>query len=401
MALVLSTSTAIPSVSNAADHGSAKNTVIQLWTTEPGHSFASSWGHTFLRVKTFEPEYDRTFDFGRYEVTSSFVADLLRDELPYHLESNGSKHTFEWMKARDRTLVSRTIDMPEARARALATHLTALDTPEHRHFNYEPATANCATKVRDILDDVVFDGAWSTAAKAQPSISFHDANEHIMADRPGYRWLVSAAFGPGFHTPRTRWEMTVLPGRLASELDAMTGPDGAIDLPQGVTVGPPKVFHTTTRPARPARPLWVSMPVMLWTCLTLGLVPALVWPQRPLSRRSLRGITWTWSILGGLLGIATAMMIAHPSARYGTTIMITAFHPMLCLLPLVVQRAMTRPGPTLAVPILWAYAALPLLGALFMPSYGQPLPYHVLPAAITQLMLVAAVMRGRSESPPR
>jgi hypothetical protein len=138
--------------------------VVQLWTVSVGDELASSWGHAFLRIKTADPVSDRAYDFGRYELTSTFVLDFVLGQLPYHLASSGTRPTYEWLQRRERTIHSRTLEMPDAMAFELSARLRELEKPENRAFPYDPAFNNCATKVRDLLDEIVFDGAWSAAA---------------------------------------------------------------------------------------------------------------------------------------------------------------------------------------------------------------------------------------------
>jgi hypothetical protein len=388
----------------AAPHARAEDPpiVVQIWTITPGPSLTESTGHTLLRIKTAEPLTDRTYDFGRYDVTSTFVLDLLRGELHFQMESWGTRQTAEWISSRRRSIISRTLDLPVETAEILNQRLLSLDLPENRAFVYDPGYANCATKVRDLVDEIVFQGAWSAAAKQLPGASLREGSDEALAARPTWRWLVLGAFGPLGHAPHSRWEATFLPFQLGEELDALGRGEGPVPLPPGVGIRPPKFFHDAKVTPPPPAELLGSAPTVLWGLLMLSLVPALIAPRRVFTDALLSLSASCWALVGGGLGTVLWLLQSQPSPLYRGNLVVLALHPFLWLFPAMVRHATSPPAGArpqarrAAVAGLIACAVLPALGASVMIPYGQPVTAHLPPIAALHGLWLAVVWRLRS-----
>lgn len=364
---------------------------VELWTLGTGDDLAASWGHVFLRLKGSDPPRDGVFDFGRFDITTTFVLDFVRGELPYYLGAMGTDRAREWLQPMGRSLTVRTLTLPAERSAALVERLRILRKPENRYFVYDPVLANCATAVRDLLDEAVFDGAWKTAAEALPGPTWREGNDAIMADRPGYRWLVHGMNGPISHQPVDRWRGTFLPFQLAAELDAMQAGTGLIPLPPGVSIGAPVELEPgITTPATPVGFVW-GLPAWFGGALMLSLVPVWIRPTDLGARRYLLAGGISWGLVGGLLGGVLWALAAHPSPIYAGNLVRLALHPLLLVFPFVMFRARSRAGARRA---LWGFAAIPLVGCVLMPVVGQWVPYHLIPVAILQVGFAAAVSRA-------
>lgn len=378
--------------------------VVQLWTLSPGDDLPSSGGHTLLRVKTFDPPSDRTYDFGRYFLTTTFVADLMMGDLWFELESLGTRQTAEWIASRGRTIESRTLEMPTETALALRDRLIALEQPELRAYRYDPAYANCVTRVRDLLDELVFAGAWSAAASALPGEPLEVGTDHLLAGRPTYRWLVHGVYGPLSQAPQTQWQSTYLPFQLGDALDALQAGAGPVPLPEGVRIHPPKLFHDAKVQPEPPVSLLRSPPFYAWCALMLGMLPAVLAPASRGARAALRFTTLIWAVLGGSLGLAVWLLSLQSAPLYAGNLVRLGLHPLLWTLPALLTAALTAPEPTwrhrVALPALVLFAALPTLGAAIMVPYGQVVPAHLPPLAALQLVLLAAALRVRRADLP-
>jgi hypothetical protein len=381
--------------------------LVQLWTISPTPALDGAWGHTMLRVKVDDPPSDRIYDFGRYETSTTFVTDLLSGELSFQLVAKTTGPIATWLGENHRGIISRDILLPPETAKALRARLKQRLEPDKRTFTYDPVFANCVTQVRDLFDEVVFQGAWSAAAKATPGEALRVGNDRMLAGSPGYRWLIEGAYGPLTHQPQSQWDATFLPYQLDAALDAIGRGDGPVVAPAGVTIGPATLYQDTGLPTEPPRSMLTSWPAAVWALLMLALAPSLAAPHHAASR-ALRVLSaGVWTLLGGCLGTAVALLQLQPSPIYHGNLTVLALHPFLWLTPWWLYAASRPPsapagwftGPRanqLAMGAAITCAMFAVVAALVMVPYGQPLPAHLPPIAALQLMWLAVVRRVRS-----
>ena len=134
-------------------HAHASTPIVELITIGPGDELFSRWGHTGLRVRTDDD--DRIYSYG-YAVDGGFgqLVALVKGKALFRLAGRRWAKAFPWYEHRDRDMQSQVLQLPPAQLHALVERLQIESRPLNRDFVYDSLRTNCATRLRDLLDDV-------------------------------------------------------------------------------------------------------------------------------------------------------------------------------------------------------------------------------------------------------
>ena len=199
---------------------------IELLTLSPGESLWERFGHTALRVR--KGTQDVVVSFGAAPFRQpSFVWAFVRGRGDFWVVSHPFPEILARYKGYNRTLQSQNLLLSPARKEELIRRLNEYLLPENNHYRYNQLYDNCATRIRDLLDEVS-GGALKRAAKGRhPVESFRTLS--LLAGSGS--WIGSIGFdlisGPHLDPPVTGWEEMFLPLALRDRVaDARlsTGP---------------------------------------------------------------------------------------------------------------------------------------------------------------------------------
>ncbi|AKQ63245.1 hypothetical protein A176_000157 [Myxococcus hansupus] len=112
---------------------------------------------------------------------------------------------------------------PDAKGRLLA--LLERDVrPEHRDYAYHPTDHNCATRVRNVLDEAL-GGALRKAAEGPAEATWREHLRRQTAGAPGVSVLLLTWVNGVMDAPRSRWEEAFMPEPLSRWLDTLSSPE--------------------------------------------------------------------------------------------------------------------------------------------------------------------------------
>jgi hypothetical protein len=195
---------------------------VHVVSAAPGWDLMSSMGHTVLLFSGGNVTEPVAYNWGLFEGTDQgLVVPFLRGTLPYHVGAVPWSAFWEANVGHGRTLVAQRLQLDPGAAEALLALSEDAAAPEHRSYRYHWADANCATKVRDALDDVT--GGALRRALDHPV----DTTPRIEGSRHLWRWG-PVRFAWRFVTsdrldaPLTAWERAMVPEHLMRALEEVT-----------------------------------------------------------------------------------------------------------------------------------------------------------------------------------
>jgi len=249
----------------------------------------SRYGHVAVRV--IEPDgRDRVFNFG---VTSfnrpGYVAEFLEGRVKFWGKESSWARTLDGYKKADRDIVRHSLRLTPAQADALVARMEHDVLPENREYIYDTFRENCATRLRDYLDDVTGGAVRRGVASASLGARYRDDVRAAFATLPALLFGLELVAGPEFERPRALWERMYHPHTLAEGL-----------VTAGIA-GPGRSEFS-----RAAPPTWDGDPLTgVW--MTLGLAAALgaagAWTLRRPTPRTLAWVGAVGAALSGLLGL--------------------------------------------------------------------------------------------------
>ncbi len=214
----------------AASHASADEVQVSLLTFSPdAHPFLS-FGHSALWIhdpRMATDDVDLVYNFGTFAFGSpSVIADFARGQLSYWLSVGTLAWTLESYGGSGRTVRSQRVNLTPAEADRLERALVEGLRPESRFYAYGYVENNCATRLRDALDEAS-GGALRAAFTGSTGRTFRAEVARVLGDRPVFGAMVDAAMGPALDRPVDAWSATFVPDRLAAALRRGTRDGGA------------------------------------------------------------------------------------------------------------------------------------------------------------------------------
>jgi hypothetical protein len=367
---------------------------VSLVTILPGKKVYSLFGHNALRV--FDPErgIDYAYNYGTFDFGDPLVfsARFAYGDLNYRL----TRQSYERMVAfypleEGRPVIEQYLDLDAEQREEIFRFLEWNSQPENAYYRYDFYYDNCATRIRDVLEDVL--GERLLVDSADPGGSMRQLLDPYLVEKS---WLhFGMDVGQGLPADaRATWRTELfLPDRLATWAEA-----GRVETENGT------------------RPLVARTDSIGWTADRVALDPSLNWPFLTFAallaivawitaldlRAGRRGQAWFDFPFFGLLGVAGLLVVflwfvsLHPVTKRNVN--------LLWALPtnLVVAWAVTRSGRSGWVgPLLWGTAIASLLFVLGWPLWTQEVPLATLPLAAAIAIRAAglAVARRRAEMP--
>lgn len=137
---------------NAQDFG--PNTKVSLITIGPGNDLYSKFGHSAIRLSDPSKGLDLAYNYGTFDFdTPNFYGKFVRGKLDYVLSVDKTFPLLRYYKRTGRELIEQDLNLEEDEVQALASFLIENYKPENRTYKYDFFYDNCATRLRDIIED--------------------------------------------------------------------------------------------------------------------------------------------------------------------------------------------------------------------------------------------------------
>jgi len=125
-------------------------------TIGPGTELNDSFGHNGFRIHDESQNIDVVFDYGRYDFnTPNFYLKFAQGKLLYEIGYNNFQPFLEYYKKHNRWIKEQTLNLSYSERQALFDFLRNNAKPENKKYKYDFFYDNCATKIRDVLVEVL------------------------------------------------------------------------------------------------------------------------------------------------------------------------------------------------------------------------------------------------------
>ena len=128
---------------------------ITLLTCAPGNEVYSVFGHSAIRVTDYEQGFDVIYNFGLFSFgTSNFALKFAKGTLEYCLGKQYvsgfiSDYTYD-----NRSIIEQVLQLTDEQKEAIISRLEFRYLPENRNYRYSFLEKNCATEIRDLLEEI-------------------------------------------------------------------------------------------------------------------------------------------------------------------------------------------------------------------------------------------------------
>lgn len=297
---------------------------IGVVTMAPGEVFFERFGHDAIVVA--EPGLEPvSYNFGFFDPgEDDFVGNFARGRMMYWLVALPLAQDLEQYRQAGRGATLQWLNLPPAQARQLADALANRADSAQARYRYDYYQANCATMVRDALDQAM--GGHLQAQLAGRSAGNTWRSESVRLARPAaWMWLgFDLLLGPAADRPLSRWEEAFVPMRLADSLRLASNSHGQALVAEEITLLPHRL---PAEPGERPRQLW---PWLLWGMALAGAL--LLGKRHPRLHASLAGGFWLASGLASAL-MATLWLFTEHTAGWANHNLLLCSPLALALLP--------------------------------------------------------------------
>lgn len=131
---------------------------ISILTIGPGAELYDKFGHSAFRIQDSQIGEDVVFNYGVYDFnTPNFYTKFARGKLLYELGVSYYQPFFESYVAQNRWVKEQTLNLTQAEKQALSDFLWNNARPENKQYKYDFFYDNCATKIRDVIQNILGD----------------------------------------------------------------------------------------------------------------------------------------------------------------------------------------------------------------------------------------------------
>ena len=141
-------------ISEAQQLSISEDTEISILTIGPGPYLYDKFGHTSIRVK--DPRFDLAFNYGVYDFnTPNFYTKFAQGKLLYILDVRGFDLFINSYQRQNRWVKEQVLNLTYAEKKELFSFLQNNAKEENRAYLYDFFYDNCATRPRDVLNEVL------------------------------------------------------------------------------------------------------------------------------------------------------------------------------------------------------------------------------------------------------
>ncbi|MFO7756468.1 MAG: DUF4105 domain-containing protein [Bacteroidales bacterium] len=222
------------------------NTQVFLLTCDPGPESHTMYGHSALRLYDSISGTDVVYNWGVFDFsTTNFNYKFARGRLNYKLAAYSYKSFLNEYRPTKRSVYMQKLYMPDKELLKLKKMLDENLKPENVFYKYDFFWDNCATRIRDILEDVYGDKLVYPEQDEEPDVTYR---ERIDEFHDGVLWMdagIDLLLGSPADQPCGFRESMFLPEYLMKNLSEAHITDGDKRV---MLLGPTEIVFDHERP---------------------------------------------------------------------------------------------------------------------------------------------------------
>ncbi|WP_026450718.1 DUF4105 domain-containing protein [Aequorivita capsosiphonis] len=129
---------------------------ISILTIGPGAELYDKFGHSAFRIKDSLSGVDVVFNYGVYDFdTPNFYTKFAQGKLLYELGVSNYQPFYENYVAQNRFVKEQVLNLSKEEKQGITDFLWKNALPENKKYKYDFFYDNCATKIRDVMWEVL------------------------------------------------------------------------------------------------------------------------------------------------------------------------------------------------------------------------------------------------------
>ena len=397
-ASLLLTPTSVLRAQNIPATTPASNLDIALITFGPGTQVWERFGHNAILVHNRDSGKALLYNYGMFDFAQkNFYLNFARGHMLYSIDVEDPAEALPMYVEEGRWVVQQDLNLSPTQRQKLADYLAWNARPENAQYHYDYFTANCSTRVRDALDNVL--GGVIRAQLIAPSRGFTYRMDALRLMRPDPALMlgIDAGLGPFADQRLSYWAESFVPMQFMRYLrDVKTSDVGGQPVP--LVARETVVSPGHLPPPPPLPPNWIWQALAIGIAAGFGLLAFAQARTRVWARVALAGGASPIALVCGLSGlilIALWALTDHVAAWHNENLLL--LNPLcILLIPAWIGSVRKRWQPsrfaqTLSILIV-LLAGVALILKLF-PAFAQDNLFWI--ALLLPIHLALAVAMGQ------
>jgi len=139
---------------SANTYALSRNVQVSLLTQDTGDEMYAYFGHTAIRIKDDSLHIDRVYNYGTFNFnTPNFYLKFIHGDLDYCLSIDDFDYFVYFSAETKRTIHEQILNLTYDEKVKLVNLLETCYTTSARYYRYDFLKNNCATKIRDIIEE--------------------------------------------------------------------------------------------------------------------------------------------------------------------------------------------------------------------------------------------------------
>ncbi len=200
---------------------------VGVMTMQPGEIFWERFGHNAVVID--DGERMTSYNFGFFDPgEDGFALNFIRGRMYYLLAALPLEQDLSYYRRAGRGVSIQWLDLDESQRQFIAVRLEYLAKPENARYRYDYFTNNCATQVRDVVDEALSGRLQKQMGASSLGNSYR--SETVRLAWPA-RWM-AIGFDFGLNAKAdvalSRWQDAFIPMRLQDSLAEFRLADGRL-----------------------------------------------------------------------------------------------------------------------------------------------------------------------------
>ncbi len=195
---------------------------ISLLTYSPGTEIWGAFGHSAVRVQNYTTESDILYNYGIFDFGDSvakFVWKFLRGKLKYKLGKESTTRVLRYYANKgNKRIIEQELVLTQEENRKILQFLDHNYLPENRYYFYDFFFDNCATRIRDIMENEL-GGKFNYKKEVKSELTLRQLLDVHIESRPWTDFGMDLLIGIPSDKKATFQEQMFLPEFLSDNLD--------------------------------------------------------------------------------------------------------------------------------------------------------------------------------------
>ncbi|WP_323755494.1 DUF4105 domain-containing protein [Roseivirga sp.] len=185
---------------------------ISIITIGPGANLYDSFGHGAIRIQDSYLSFDRVYNYGTFDsFEDGFYLKFAQGKLNYKLSIQDFKRFLGNYQAQNRWVTEQVLSLSQAEKQQIFEFIENNAIPENAYYLYDFFYDNCATKLRDVVSNVIGDKLKFNNDHLTEEKTFRDLIQENTFNFPWWDFGIDIALGAVIDVNATPEEHMFLP----------------------------------------------------------------------------------------------------------------------------------------------------------------------------------------------